>query len=122
MSLRIAGRRVPCARDDELVIVDLLILDDNPVGQRPPRGLAHADPFGFLGPRVRIPARIVEHAGVPVLDVCQELRVEFLRPAGDELRFDAPGRGTAERREKRPDRDVERLEHPVDRLLHFLPP
>ena len=113
-TLRIAGRRVPRARDHELVIVDLLLLDDNPVCQRPPRGLGHTDPPGFLGPRIRIPPLVVEHAGVPVLDVCQELRVEFLRPAGDELRFDAPGRGTAERREKRILRNCQRFQQSVN--------
>ena len=47
LPLVIARGRIPCTGDDELVILDLLLFDHNPVRQCAARGFAEADAPGL---------------------------------------------------------------------------
>src|ERR1035437_5763128 len=55
IALGVAGRAVPRGGDDALIIVDLGVLDLDPVRERSTRSLGEAVALGFLRPAFRLP-------------------------------------------------------------------
>ena len=82
LPLRVARRGVPGARHDELVVLDLLVLDIDPVASAPRGASLSPTPLASFGQDDGIPARRCRRSGVsPAPMLAGELVVELLRPS-----------------------------------------
>src|SRR5512139_2501154 len=122
LALRVARRSVPGARDDELVVRDLLVFDDDPVAQRTPGRFFEADALGLFRPGLRIPLTVVGYREVPGVHVVLEDAEPGLQVWHEQLGFErasgdpphaAHQVGGLERREL--------PKESIDRLHHFRP-
>src|SRR5271165_2175099 len=84
LSLGIARRCIPSARYNELVVVDLPILDFDPMCQRATRRLAQSNPLRGCRPGGGLPAIAGEGRKFTGLYLREEFIVEALHPMHDE--------------------------------------
>ena len=112
---------IPRRRHDALVVVDLVVLDGDPVREAAARRLVEADALARLRPGVRIPVLVVDDLGITGLDVCDELVEEEFIDLGVELAVEA-ARGRAADHRRQPDlrREPEHLRDGVDLVEHHL--
>ena len=78
----IARTGVPCGRNDRLVVLDRLVLNLDPVPQRPTRRLEETETPRVLGPGLRVPLFSVVNAHVPAFQIVPQ----FLDPADQLVR------------------------------------
>ena len=95
----IARAAVPSGRHDALVIVDLAVLDLDPMRERAARRLGEADALGFAWPALGLPILDIGGRRVARLDIGDELVLEvassYAPPTG--IRGRAPPCGQASR-------------------------
>ena len=121
-ALGVAGTGVPGGGDHRLVVVDLAVVDDDPVPQGAARGLHEAGALGVPGPGGWVPKGVVEGLGVALLDVGDEVIVPALHGVGDDLGLQGAGGGAPQGGEQGRDRDVQLAQGHVDQLLGLLVP
>ena len=120
IALGIARAAVPGGRHDALVVVDLAVLDLDPVRQRAARRLGEADALGLLRPGSPAPtcstlAVEVSPALMLAISLSWKCRILYAGP----LAFEPARRRAAERREQRRHRQRRGLQQLVDRLLEL---
>jgi hypothetical protein len=71
LSFAVARRSIPGAWHYELVVFNLFIPDNDPVGQCTARGFCHTDPLSLGRPGFRIPLFSVGCPGVAILYIGQ---------------------------------------------------
>ena len=89
IAVGIARAAVPGGRHDRLVILDLAVLDLDPVAERAARRLGEADALDLRRPGLRIPLLDIGGGGVAGLDVGDQLVLEMPHLVAGPLRIRA---------------------------------
>src|SRR5271166_6172960 len=92
LSSAVARRSVPRAGDDQLVVVDLAILDADPVCQSASRSFRQTHTLRRGRPGGGFPLVTREGGSVAGSDLSQQFVVELFHPVNHELSLEASGR------------------------------
>ena len=108
---------IPGAGHHGLVVVDLLVLDPDVVGQATARRFHEAHALAFFGPGGRVPHLLVVNRQVAGLDVRHQLVQPDRHLVGDDLGFQRARRSASQGREHRIKRYVELFQHSTGQFL-----
>src|ERR1035437_8420416 len=96
VSFCVTRTRVPGAGYDKLIIVDLAVLNADPMGKSASRSLREANAFTLRGPSRRVPLSVSESAEFAGFQIVQQLGIKLPGPSCDKTCLKPAGRCAAE--------------------------